>query len=88
MHDRLRPDQREGKMLSDLEDIHGLECLINEPTRVTEKSRTLLDVILTNRPELFLQSGVYNPEISDHCMFYAVVKERAAQKQNHASTWL
>ena len=36
-----------------------------------------------NRPELRkTESGVYNPEISDHCMVYAVVKERAVQYKN------
>ena len=77
--DRLRPDQREGKILLDLEEIHGLKCLISEPTRVTQNHSSLLDVILTNKPELFRQSGVYNPEVSDHCMIYGVVKERAVQ---------
>lgn len=50
---RLRPDQREGKIL------HELHYLIREPTRVTQSSSSLLDVILTNKPDLFRECGVY-----------------------------
>ena len=48
--------------------MHGLKCLITKPTRVTEKSQTLLDVILTNKPELFKDTLVYDPGLSDHAM--------------------
>ena len=51
--DRLRPNEREGKLLIDLEDIFNLKCLISKATRVTLKTQTLLDVILTNTPDLF-----------------------------------
>ena len=59
--------------------MYGLECLIKEPTRITEDSSTLLDVILTNKQECFGESGVYNPEISDHHVVYASLKKRAVQ---------
>ena len=59
--------------------MYGLECLIKEPTRIRENSSTLLDVILTNQPDFFREGGVYNPEISDHHMVYASLKERAVQ---------
>ena len=75
----LRPDQREGKILLDLEEIHGLKWLISEPTRVTQNHTSLLAVILTNKPELFRESGAYNPAVSDYCMIYKVVKEKAIQ---------
>ena len=74
--DRLRPDQREGKLLLDLEDVHNFNCLINEPSRVTTCSQTQLDVILTNKPEDFKFSGVLDPELSDHAMVYDLMKCR------------
>ena len=37
------PKKRERK--KNLEEVYGLECLIKEPTRITENSSTLLDVI-------------------------------------------
>ena len=75
--DRFKPEEREGKILRDLEEIHGLTCLIEKPTRVTENSQTLIDVIITNRPELFNKSDVYNTGISDHAMVYGVMNEKA-----------
>ena len=74
--DRLKPDRKEGKILIDLEEVHGLECIITEPTRVTTSSATLLDVILTNNCQLFRTSGVFNPEISDNCLIYGLMKEK------------
>ena len=39
-------------------------------------TRSLIDVILMNQPELFRNCGVYNPEISDHALIYGFIKER------------
>ena len=41
--DRLRLDCSEGKILRELEEVNGLHCLINEPTRVTANSQTLIE---------------------------------------------
>ena len=38
--------------------------------------QSLTDVFLTNRPDLFRNCGVYNPEISDHALIYGFIKER------------
>ena len=56
--DRLKPEEREGKILVDLEESQGLECLITEPTRITPLSSTLLDVILANKAEKFKKCNV------------------------------
>ena len=39
------------KALLNITDIYGLEQLINEPTRITPTTSTLIDLIFTNRPE-------------------------------------
>ena len=57
--DRLRLDPVEGKLLKDLEEVNNLQCTITEPTRVTAHSESLLDVILTNNPDLFKKCGAY-----------------------------
>ena len=85
--DRLKPDRKEGKILIDLEEVHGLECIITEPTRVTTSSATLLDVILTNNCQLFRTSGVFNPEISDHCLIYGLMKEKIQQHRSKVVTF-
>ena len=50
---RLDTNKREGKILKDLEDGFGLECLMINPTPISNLSSTLLAVILTNRPDIF-----------------------------------
>ena len=42
---------------------------------MTCTSATLLDVILTNKPEHFSSRGVFDPEISDHHLIYGVMKD-------------
>lgn len=81
--DRLQPAMAEGKLLIDLEEIQGLECLINKPTRIqksgTHMSKTLIDVILTNRLELFAHSGDVDPGLSDHALVYALLHVKVAR---------
>ena len=55
-------------------DIYGLERLINEPTRSTPTTSTLIDLIFTNRPENVYCSGVSHVAISDHSLGYAYRK--------------
>ena len=72
---RLQPHGREGKMLIDLEHIHNLNCLITEPTRCTDSSQTLIDVILTNKPEYFEMSGQFDAGMSDHGLMCKKTKQ-------------
>lgn len=73
-----RPDtnKREGKILKDLEDGFGLECLITSPTRISNLSSTVIAVILMNRPDIFTKGGTSNPYISDHCLIYGLINEK------------
>ena len=77
--DRLRADKPEGKVLLDLENEQGFECLITKPTRVergTRVTETSIDVLLSNKPELFKHSGNYYLSLSDHVLIYGVLKQR------------
>ena len=80
--DRLRPDKREGKMLMDLEDAYDLTCFIDKPTRVTPTTETLIDVLLTNKPETFVSSGILNPGLSDHALIYGIMDMRVKHCSN------
>ncbi|CAB4024314.1 Hypothetical predicted protein, partial [Paramuricea clavata] len=67
------PDPHTGK-LQFLCSLYQIDQLIKESTRLTPKSATLIDLILTNRPENISRSGVIHPGISDHSLVYAVRK--------------
>lgn len=49
-------------------------ALIEQPTRVSATSATLIDVILTNAKENISACGVIHLGISDHSLVYAVRK--------------
>lgn len=38
-------------------------------------TESLIDVILTNEPELFNDCGVYDPELSDHALVFGFLRE-------------
>ena len=80
---RLRPDKPQRKLLLDLEVEQGFECLITKPTRIEKRginiTESLIDVMLTNRPDSFQLSGNFHPCLSDQDLFYGVLK----QKINH-----
>ena len=50
--------------------LYGLKQLINEPTRVTKFSSTLIDLIYTNYTDRVGCSEVSNIAISDHSVVY------------------
>ena len=66
--------------------LDNLECLIKKPTRGTKTSQTLLDVMMTNKPELFRTANVYEPGISDHAMVYGIMRERAIHHSSRVIT--
>ena len=60
--------------LLNIMDIYGLTQLITEPTRVTQYSRTLIELCLTNSPDKIANSGVVDIGISDHCAIFLTRK--------------
>ena len=50
--------------------LHGLKQTIKSPTRVTDKSSSLLDCILTNSSHKVSQHGVLGLGLSDHQLIY------------------
>ena len=72
--DMQSKDNANVKALLNITDIYGLEQLINEPTRITPTTSTLIDLIFTNRAENVYCSGVSHVAISDHSLVYAYRK--------------
>ncbi|CAB4001579.1 Hypothetical predicted protein, partial [Paramuricea clavata] len=60
--------------------------LIDEPTRITGTSATLIDLILTNKEENISKSGVIHLGLSDHSMIFAIRKHcipKSREKVKH-----
>lgn len=71
--------------LQSLSEIHQLDQLITEPTRVTENSKSLIDVILTNNVKRVTASGVIHLGISDHSLIFAIRKVAIPSKTTHTT---
>lgn len=56
-----------------------LQNQISEPTRVTDKTKTLIDVILATHPERFATCGNLHLGVSDHDLVFAVRKNKLAK---------
>ncbi|PFX17810.1 hypothetical protein AWC38_SpisGene17852 [Stylophora pistillata] len=73
-------NEDEGRMENKaLKDLCHRFCLFNqitEPTRITEKSQSLIDVILSSHPGCFATSGNLHLGISDHDLVFAVRKQK------------
>ena len=89
--DRLKRYQRKRKLFRDLEAEHGLECLITKPTRIAKKrtisTSTLIDVLLTNRPDLFKTCGVYNAALTNNKLVYGLKKEKVNRNSKKVITF-
>lgn len=72
--------------LNSLCELHQLDQLISTPTRITSNTRTLIDIILTNRPHRIVSSGVIHLSISDHSLVYAIRKISVSSKTSHTIT--
>ena len=67
-----------------IELLHDMKQLILDKTRVTEKSQSTLDVILTTRPDLHVKSGVVKTTLSDHFLIYTELNvPKSAPDQIH-----
>ena len=61
---------------------NDMKQLINELTRMTEYSKTLIDLLFTNREHKIVQSGIIHTTLSDHSLVFCVVKGGAQGNLN------
>lgn len=70
----LNNDNSEAQLVTTFFEGLGLKQIINEPTRTTMLSATLLDYILTSNSDLINDSGVLAvPQVSDHDLVYCSI---------------
>ena len=67
--------------LTDFCDQLCLTNTVDEPTRVTKTSKSLIDVILVNRPEHWATSGSLQLDMNDHDLIYIVRKQRLSKSR-------
>ncbi len=71
----LNTTSRECKSLTEMTTSElNLKQIIESPTRITDISQSLIDVILVSSPNTVRDSGVLNCTISDHLPVYVTLK--------------
>ena len=63
--DKVKPPTNK---LHEITQTYQFEQMIDQPTRVTTNSETIIDLAFTNKPELIIHSGVIHIGISDHSL--------------------
>lgn len=77
------PKKWQAERLSDIINDFNCQQIIKNPTRVTELSQTLIDVIITNDCSKIQESGIVQVTISDHYMVYCIRGRQKEKPQKH-----
>ena len=64
---------------------YGLNQIINTPTRVTNRSASLIDAVYTTHAESVIEHGCVHTSISDNFLVYTIRKVHS-KKEKHSST--
>ena len=72
--DLLSSDNIHARALLSITEMYGLKQLIDEPTRITPSTSTLIDLIFTSHQDNIICSGVSHVGISDHSLVYVYHK--------------
>ena len=61
----------EGTALDELIETNNMHQLIDEPTNVRGEGMSCIDLIITDQPNIFVESGVH-PSLDEHCQHQIV----------------
>ena len=71
------------KKIKSLYELYQVSQLIDQATRITMTTTSLIDHIVTNTPEKISDSGVIHTCISDHSLVFAIRKISIMKKQEN-----
>ena len=74
-----------GKALANFNQMYGLTQLVNEPTRISATSESILDLLMVSDPDKICQSGVLCVGFSDHNLIFCTRKITRIPINNHKS---
>lgn len=69
-------NNNQGRCLLGICDSYDLDSLNNTPTKISSQRSSCLDVIQTNVPGYFRESGILEVGLSDHCPVYTVLNKK------------
>jgi len=81
--DMLIPNSRLDQVIRNLK----LSQIVNKPTRISNNTATLLDLLITNKPEMLIQSDVLPCQVADHELVSATVNFKKPKRQPQYKTF-
>ena len=78
-----QPADNNAKHISSLYELFSLKQLIEEPTRVTLTTSSMIDHVATTSARNIIEAGVHKVSMSDHYMIFCVRKFQGALKKDH-----
>lgn len=75
------PDRKQKRKIMHFANMHNLEQLITTPTRISESSQSIIDLLFVNNSQRIVQSGVIVSTISDHFLVYCTIKSGVPKAQ-------
>jgi hypothetical protein len=72
--DQLSKANSPKRLVKSFEIEHDIKQFIGEHTRITETSKSLIDLLFVNNEHKIVQSGVIHLSLSDHSVIYCVMK--------------
>ena len=82
--DVSQDDGRSSNLITTCFEAYQMTQLINDPTRVTESTQTIIDLIFSSHPERVSESGVLPVHISDHYLVYGLHHWKVPKKTNRS----
>ena len=71
------------KHMADIYELFSFKQLVEEPTRVTLETATLIDHIATTCARNIVKTGVHEVSLSDHFLVYCIRKFNGAVEKGH-----
>ena len=78
-----QPMDNNSKNMLDLYELFSFKQLVEEPTRVTLTTSSIIDHIATTCPRNIVKSGVHEDSMSDHYMVYSICKFNGVLEKDH-----
>lgn len=85
--DLLASNQTGQKEILKLFSTFNLTQIIQEPTRITEKSQTLIDIISLDSELEYIEAGCHDYQMSDHLLTYCVLKMQKIKPDSRFQTY-
>lgn len=62
------------RKLQGISRLYDLKQMIQSATRITENSKSLIDLVFTNVKEKIIEVRLFDPGLSDHSLVYCILK--------------